>query len=213
MPGARKGMPGARAPSAKKQTREKNSHAARAPDPKGNSAHGSQRATLEGRAALLAKLLKRKESAETRIRLAEIYISLEQLSRARTNLEACLAADPADPLCARRVLVPVLLQLGERAAALALLAKWGESDKSAVMLCSALLCVLAADELDETAADAAFQAALAQNWHAVALLAAVAGGESPIPEATIEKLREQRLESLKSATAWPAAGGAEEALL
>ena len=212
MPGARKGMPGARAPSAKKLTRDAQ-RPQQSSAPAGKAAHGSPRAALEGKAALLLKLLKRKENAETRIRLADIYIQLEQYDRARSTLEACLQADAADPLCARRVLAPLLLQLGAHAEAKALLARFS-TDKSATMLCSALLCTLSADVLDEDEAEAHFDAFRAANWRAVALVAAVSGGESPIPEGTVVELREQRLESLsKRPGAWPGAGGVQEAIL
>jgi len=180
------------------------------------SGHGSKRAQLEGRAQRLQLLMKRKkEGPETSIRLAETYIELDQCQRAKAPLENCLKSDPSDASGARRVLAPLLLQLGQRDEAAALLAQWS-SDNSTVMLCSRLLLTLAAyacGDAEECEADAAFDAMFAANWHACALLAAVSGGDSPVPENIVAELREQRLTSLKQREAWPGAGGVQEAML
>jgi hypothetical protein len=181
------------------------------------SGHGSRRAQLEGRAQRLQMLLKRKkEGPETSIRLAETYIELDQCGRAKAPLEQCLKSDPADAGGARRVLAPLLLQLGHLDEATALLAQWS-GDNSAVMLCSRLMLTLAAygrGDAEECEADAAFDVAFAANWHACALLGAVSTGDSPIPENIVSELREQRLEALKQRdAAWPAAGGVQEAML
>ena len=130
MPGARKGMPGARAPSAKKSSKAEKLAAAKTgaktaegvnkymPN-QGHGAHANMAATqgaqkLLKKASLLQTLLARKESSETRIRLAEIWIELKEsknLAAAKECLETCLKKDPADPLGARRVLTPLLLEL------------------------------------------------------------------------------------------------------
>jgi len=212
-------MPGARAISQKKLTRAEQ----KAPMPTiaKPAVHGGKRALLEGRAALLLKLIKRKESAENFLRLAEIYIALEQESRAKDALDQCLKLDASDLLRARRVLAPLLLNLGDHEGAENLLnAKWA-SDTSAVMLCSRLLLVLATwdgeDATHAAACAAAYDAAHAANWHATLLLAATSSGDSPIPENAISDLREQRLEALKKFkpgdAEWPGAGGVQEAML
>lgn len=174
MPGARKGSFAAgtakRAPSAKKISRS-----APAPTiaksgkrPQGGGGHNSRRALLEGKVGLLLKLVKRKESAENWIRLGELYISLEQWGKAKEALEASLKLEPADALGARRVLVPLLLNLGEHEDAAALLEKW-RSDESAVMLCSRLLCLLAVwdgEDATEPPCTAAWDAIFSCNWQA-----------------------------------------------
>ena len=176
------------------------------------------------RAALLQTLLARKESAETRIRLAEIWIELNQSKyhgAARETLETCLKLDPGDAMCARRVLAPLLLSFGEHEAAAALLAQYS-NDTSAVMLCCGLLLSLAEhaeaegeeeEEESQARADSAFERLFACNWQACALLAATARGESPIPEQTVSELREARIAKLASAGGWPEVGGVSEAIL
>ena len=75
--------------------------ASKAPAPtiaKQPAAHGGKRALLEGRASLLVKLVTRKESALNLLSLAQIYVDLEKLSKAKEALERCLALDPADVL-------------------------------------------------------------------------------------------------------------------
>ena len=69
------------------------------------------------------------------------------------------------------------------------------------------------DDVDDTEANAAFEAAVAANWHACSLLAVTSGGESPIPENIIRELREQRLDALKRVDQWPGAGGVQEGML
>jgi hypothetical protein len=184
----------------------------------GQGSHGSQRSKLMGRASMLQKLLSRKESTATQIQLAEVYMQLDQCDRAKEALEACLKREPSDALLARRILAPVLLNLGEHQELKVLLAKYA-SDKSATMLASGLLLALVEhgeDESEEGTAtlDAAFQALFACSWQACALLAATASGDSPIPEGTIAELRELHNDKLKKDDAdWPAAGGVEEAIL
>ena len=240
MPGARKGMPGARVESAKKESKSDRMAAAKtgAKPAEGvnkympNQGHGSHAniAATQGtekllkKASLLQKLLSRKESSETRIRLAEIWIDLKQaknLDAAKECLETCLKKDPADPLCARRVLTPLLLELGEQEAAAALLARYSD-DTSAMMLCSGLLLALVAHSEAESEeaeastaakAEAAFAKLFECNWHACALLAATATGESPIPEQTVTELREARVEKLAKGADWPGSGGVSEAIL
>ena len=245
MPGARKGMPGARAPSAKKTTKKSAGAAARAAAVKegaqaptgtnkymphqGHGSHANMAATqgsqkLLKKAALLQTLLARKESSETRIRLAELWIELNQsknLSDAKECLETCLLKDPTDAMCARRVLVPLLLNLGEHDSAAAMLKLYSD-DTSATMLASAFLLAFAAHSEAEgeekeastaALAEAAFEKLFACNWHACALLAATAGGESPIPEQTITELREIRAEKLSKSATWPGTGGVSEAML
>lgn len=182
--------------------------------------HGGRRALLESRASLLAKLISRKpeSSIEPRIRLAQLNIDLEKWNHAKLDLEACLKLDAADALGARRLLLPLLLHLGEHREAQELLHAWS-SDSSIVMLFGRLLCALAlwdGEDENEATCHAAFDAAAAANWYAVALLAAVSGGESPISEETIVELREQRHETLKrtgSCAEWPGPGGVQEAML
>jgi hypothetical protein len=237
---ARKGMPGARAQSAKKTTKEQTKAAVKTGAKTGpgvnkympNQGHGSHAnmAATQGsqkllkKASLLQTLLSRKESAETRIRLAEIWIDLglsKNLASAKECLETCVKKDPADAMCARRVLVPLLLNLGEHAEATALLEKYSD-DTSALMLCSGLLLALAThseaeskEEEAETAAraQAAFERLFECNWQACALLAATANGESPIAEQTVLELREARIEKLAKGGTWPGRGGVSEAIL
>ena len=74
---------------------------------------------------------------------------------------------------ARRVLAPLLLNLGEHEEAEALLKRWEVEDRSATLLCARLLLALAqwdGEDASEAACHAAFDAAFAQNWHAVLLL-------------------------------------------
>ena len=116
MPGASKGSFKAgtpkRAPSQKKLSRSAQSSKAPAPTIAKPAAHGGKRALLEGRASLLVKLVTRKESALNLLSLAQIYVDLEKLSKAKEALERCLALDPADALQARCLLAPLLLPRG-----------------------------------------------------------------------------------------------------
>ena len=247
MPGASKGSFKAgtpkRATSQKKMSRAAQSSKAPAPTIAKPAAHGGKRALLEGRASLLVKLVTRKESALNLLSLAQIYVDLDKLSKAKEALERCLALDPADVLQARCLLAPLLLNLGEQGEAEQLLQRWQAADVAslgvagATMLCTRLLLALAkweGDDEGEAVCQAAFDAAFAHNWHALLLLCAVGNGDSPIPEGLVADLRERRLEALKKAGGvpvleggrlkqaggaagdahpWPGAGGVAEAVL
>jgi hypothetical protein len=199
----------------------------------GGNAHGGKRKLLEGKAALLEKLISRKDGVEHQLKLAQIHTSLEQWGRAKDALDRCLQLDPADALCARHLLAPLLLNLGEHDAAAKLFVEWRE-DTSAAMLIGQLLLALAlwdGEDATEEACDNAFARAVETNWHAVLLLGAVSSGDSPLPESMIEALREQRVEALQkragggasssssssssssAAASWPSAGGVQEAML
>lgn len=235
MPGASKGSFKAgtpkRAPSQKKLSRSAQSSKAPTPTIAKPAAHGGKRALLEGRASLLVKLVTRKESALNLLSLAQIYVDLEKLSKAKEALERCLALDPADALQARCLLAPLLLNLGEQGEVEELLQRWQAADAAtaaslgvagATMLCTRLLLTLAkweGDDEGEALCQAAFDAAFAHNWHALLLVCAVGNGDSPIPEGLVAELRERRLEALKKeglkqgAQPWPGAGGVAEAVL
>ena len=233
MPGASKGSFKAgtpkRATSQKKLSKAAQSSKAPAPTIAKPAAHGGKRALLEGRASLLVKLVTRKESALNLLSLAQIYVDLEKVSKAKEALERCLALDPTDALQARCLLAPLLLNLGEQDEAEQLLQRWQAADTAtaaslgvagATMLCTRLLLALAkweGDDEGEARCQAAFDAAFAHNWHALLLVCAVGNGDSPMPEGLVADLRERRLEALKKAGGdappWPGAGGVAEAVL